>query len=129
MCTRTSCKFYGTNTNTCDYILITGQRRGCPGGRLCTKYKPVNGRHRKMPQLPTTFKKGNSGLFTAFETMYEEGFTDQKIAEALGVCRETVSRWRWKERLPSQATRRKIKQAHDQLAASLKGEKSDTRRT
>ena len=76
-----------------------------------------------MPQLPTTFKKGNSGLFTAFETMYEEGFSDKEIAEALDVCRETVSRWRRKERLPSQATRKKIMQAHAQLAASLKGEK------
>lgn len=123
MCTRTSCSFYGTNTNTCDYILITGQRRACPPGPLCTKYKPVNGRHRKMPQLPTTFKKGNSGLFTAFETMYEEGFSDQKIAEALGVSRDTVSRWRRNERLPSQATRKKIMQAHAQLANAMKGEK------
>lgn len=55
--------------------------------------------------------------------MYEEGFSDQKIAEALGVSRNTVASWRRKERLPSQATRKKIMQAHDQLAAALKGEK------
>lgn len=123
MCTRSSCAFFGTNTKTCDYILITGKRRSCPPGPLCTKYKPVNARHRKVPQLPSTFKKDRSGLYTAFETMYEEGFSDQKIAEALGVSRNTVASWRRKERLPSQATRKKIMQAHDQLAAALKGEK------
>lgn len=121
MCKRTSCAYFGTNTHTCDYILITGKRRGCPAGPLCEKYKSLNARHRKVPQLPSTFKKDRSGLFTAFETMYEEGFSDMQIAEALGVCRDTVSSWRRKERLPNQATRKKIMQAHAQLAASLKG--------
>lgn len=121
MCKRTSCAYYAANTNTCDYILITGQRRGCPGGPLCKKYKPLNARHRKVPQLPSTFKKDRSGLYTAFETMYAEGFSDKQIADALGVSRDTVSSWRRKERLPSQATRKKIMQAHEQLAASLKG--------
>ena len=121
MCKRTSCAYFGTNTHTCDYILITGQRRGCPGGRLCERYKSVNARRRKVPQLPSTFKKERSGLYTAFDTMYEEGFSDKQIADALGVSRDTVSKWRRKERLPNQATRKKIMQAHAQLAASLKG--------
>lgn len=121
MCKRTSCAYFGTNTHTCDYILITGQRRGCPGGRLCKRYKPLKARKREMPPLPTRFKKGSPGLFVAFESMYEEGFSDVQIAEALGVSRDTVSGWRRKERLPSQATRKKIMQAHEQLAASLKG--------
>lgn len=123
MCKRKSCAYFGTNTHTCDYILITGQRRGCPAGPLCNRYKPLNARHRKVPQLPSTFKKDRSGLYTAFETMYEEGFSDKQIADALGVSRDTVSSWRRKERLPSQATRKKIMQAHEQLAAALKGEK------
>lgn len=121
MCKRASCAFFGTNTKTCDFILITGQRRGCPAGRQCERYKPVNARHRKVPQLPSTFKKERSGLYTAFETMYAEGFSDKQIADALGVSRDTVSSWRRKERLPNQATRKKIMQAHEQLAASLKG--------
>lgn len=121
MCKRTSCAYFGTNTHTCDYILITGQRRGCPGGHLCKRYKSVNARRRKVPQLSSTFKKERSGLYTAFETMYAEGFSDVQIAEALGVSRDTVSSWRRKERLPNQATRKKIMQAHAQLAASLKG--------
>lgn len=121
MCKRTSCAYFGTNTHTCDFILITGQRRGCPAGPMCKRYKSVNARKRKVPQLPSTFKKDRSGLYTAFETMYAEGFSDREIAEALGVSRDTVSSWRRKERLPNQATRKKIMQAHEQLARALKG--------
>lgn len=120
-CNRNDCAFKGTNTDTCDYILVTGKRRGCPAGPLCLRYKPVTVKERKVPQLPSTFKKERSGLYTAFETMYAEGFSDVQIAEALGVSRDTVSSWRRKERLPNQATRKKIMQAHAQLAASLKG--------
>lgn len=120
-CNRNDCAYKGTNTDTCDYILVTGKRRGCPAGPMCKRYKSVNARKRKVPQLPSTFKKDRSGLYTAFETMYAEGFSDREIAEDLGVSRDTVSSWRRKERLPNQATRKKIMQAHEQLAAALKG--------
>ena len=29
----------GYGNATCDYMLITGKRRGCPGGNNCTKYE------------------------------------------------------------------------------------------
>lgn len=32
-----------TNDVCCDYLLRTGQRRGCPGGDKCDKYKPRKG--------------------------------------------------------------------------------------
>ena len=36
-----TCHYYGGDTtNTCDYILIARQRRGCPAGDKCTRYKP-----------------------------------------------------------------------------------------
>lgn len=36
-----SCNWYGGRyTHTCDYFLLTGQRRGCPAGDKCTRYKP-----------------------------------------------------------------------------------------
>ena len=28
-----------TGNSTCDYMLITGERRGCKGGNDCTKYE------------------------------------------------------------------------------------------
>ena len=35
---------------TCDYILITGQRRPCPPGAGCTAKKLVNGRRRRKAE-------------------------------------------------------------------------------
>lgn len=121
-CNRNDCAFKGTNTDTCDYLLITGKRRGCPAGPLCLRYKPVTAKERKVPQLPSTFKKDRSGLYTAFQSLYEEGYSDQEIAAALGVSKETVARWRRSERLPSRETRRQIMSAHEKAALVLKTE-------
>ena len=121
-CNRNDCAFKGTNTDTCDYILVTGKRRGCPAGPLCLRYKPVTAKERKVPQLPSTFKKDRSGLFVAFQSLYEEGYSDQEIAAALGVSKETVARWRCSERLPSRETRRQIMSAHEKAALVLKTE-------
>ena len=121
-CNRNDCAYKGTNTDTCDYILVTGKRRGCPAGPLCLRYKPVTAKERKVPQLPSTFKKDRSGLFVAFQSLYEEGYSDQEISAALGVSKETVARWRRGERLPSRETRRQIMSAHEKAALVLKTE-------
>ena len=127
-CNRNDCAFKGTNTDTCDYILVTGKRRGCPAGPLCVRYKSVSARERKVPQLPSTFKKDRSGLYTAFQSLYEEGFSDQEIAAALGVSKETVARWRRSERLPNRETRRQIMTAHEKAAVVLKTEAGHVRK-
>ena len=121
-CNRNDCAYKGTNTDTCDYILVTGKRRGCPAGPLCLRYKPVTVKERKIPQLPSTFKKDRSGLYTAFQSLYEEAYSDQEIAADLGVSKETVARWRRSERLPSRETRRQIMSAHEKAALVLKAE-------
>ena len=48
------CKYgaYNAGAWTCDYILKTGQRRGCPG-EACTKYKADPDRHRGKPRAFT----------------------------------------------------------------------------
>ena len=94
-CNRHDCAFKGTNTDTCDYILVTGKRRGCPDGPLCIRYKPVT---------------------------VEEGYSDQEISADLGVSKDTVARWRRSERLPSRETRRQIMSAHEKAALVLKTE-------
>ena len=121
-CNRNDCAFKGTNTDTCDYILVTGKRRGCPAGPLCLRYKPVTAKERKVPQLPSTFKKDRSGLFIAFQSLYEEDYSDQEIAADLGVSKEIVGRWRRSERLPGRETRRQIMSAHEKAALVLKTE-------
>ena len=121
-CNRNDCAFKGTNTDTCDYILVTGKRRGCPAGPLCLRYKPVTVKERKVPQLPSTFKEDRSGLYIAFQSLYEDGYSDQEIADTMGVGKETVARWRRSERLPSRETRRQIMSAHEKAALVLKTE-------
>ena len=121
-CNRNDCAYKGTNTDTCDYILVTGKRRGCPAGPLCLRYKPVTAKERKVPQLPSTFKKDRSGLYIAFQSLYEEGYSDQEIADTMGVGKETVARWRRSERLPSRETRRQIMSAHEKAAIVLRTE-------
>ena len=121
-CNRNDCAFKGTNTDTCDYILVTGKRRGCPAGPLCLRYKPVTVKERKVPQLPSTFKKDRSGLYIAFQSLYEDGYSDQEIADTMGVGKETVARWRRSERLPSRETRRQIMSAHEKASLVLKTE-------
>ncbi len=32
----------------CDYLLITGHRRGCPAGRKCTRFKKRTGRRKRV---------------------------------------------------------------------------------
>ena len=119
-CNRNDCAFNCTNTDTCDYFLITGKLRGCAGGTLCTRYEHATGKKRKVPPLPSTFKKDRSGLFTAFGSLYEEGYSDREIADIMGVGKETVARWRRGERLPGRETRRQIMTAHEKAALALK---------
>ena len=127
-CNRNDCAFKCTNTDTCDYFLITGKLRGCAGGTLCTRYEHAAGKKRKVPPLPTIFKKEKSGLYTAFQSLYEEGYSDQEIADAMGVSKETVARWRRGERLPSRETRSQIMTAHEKAAIVLKTEAGHVRK-
>ena len=43
------CDYYGgCYTETCDFFLLTGERRGCPPGDKCERYKPRT--HRRTPK-------------------------------------------------------------------------------
>ena len=32
-----TCVYYGKSTSTCDFLWTTGERRGCPSGKNCTR--------------------------------------------------------------------------------------------
>lgn len=120
MCKKKNCHWYSIHTDTCDYYLLTGRRKKIVSGQ-CDAYKPREKRNGR-PVLPTTFKKGKrDGLYTAIESLYEEGMSDREIGEALGIPKGFVARWRRGERLPSRETRRQIKAAHEKAAAVLNG--------
>lgn len=54
-CKRYDCLYhpYQSADNNCDYTLITGEPRGCPGGERCTRYKHATPAERKVRQLKT----------------------------------------------------------------------------
>ena len=78
----------------CGYILRAGESRGCDPGPGCNKYRPKKGKKpasirvskRKGPRSQWDMEKGRQ--------MWKDGKTDQEIADALGVHRETVGKTR-----------------------------------
>lgn len=88
-CHRTKCQYYCVNTHTCDYYLITKQRRGDKGGKDCTHYDVGNG---KISLL----KQGTRSRFSSAEAklLYLKGLSDAKTAEVLGVSKNAIYRWR-----------------------------------
>lgn len=92
------CYFYGHRTDTCDYILVTGHRRGCPPDR-CIRFEPSGGRDRRRPAL--TAKQLNR--LRQMKLLHGRGLTDPQIAELVGVHQQTVFMWRKKNGLPANA--------------------------
>ena len=85
---------------TCDYMLTTGKRRGCPAGDECDKFIPseecikLSGVYSGVVRLPIK----EPLLFD----LYEQGLTDREIAIAVGTTLKVARGWRRKNGLPSQ---------------------------
>ena len=93
-----SCLYHGWDTQSCDYLLVTGERRGCPGGEDCARYLPRRNRKKQNADL---FLRGPAQhrqfyLVAEIEERYEQGKSDRQIAEELKVSITTVSRYRRK---------------------------------
>lgn len=95
-----SCRYYGCNTDTCDFCYISGQRRGCPVS-ACTRYTP--GQHCFL--LPPELKQ--QSRMALMQSMYMLGLTDMAISRVLGLNHTTVLRWRHREGLAPQQDRRR----------------------
>lgn len=98
-CKQTSCLYYSHRTDTCDYCLITSERRGCPV-EGCTKFAPS----KLAKALHEYFAKGvplSEGDMKIL-TLYEQGMSDAEIAKRISKSRKLVWHWRRKMGLPSQ---------------------------
>lgn len=95
------CLYFSATTQTCDYREIVGERRPCPPGDQCTVKTTGQKSLRKNPwndnmtvikhRSPRKSKlEGNKQA----ERMYDVGASDPEIAEACGVSKATVVRWR-----------------------------------
>lgn len=114
------CDYWCIHTETCDYLLRTGERRGCPIDG-CTRYKPVEKKKPKPLQLPTSPLLKKPKELTAkqlqqkkMRELYDAGKNDSEIAAIIGRTHQAVSQWRKTEGLPRLSYGRPRKDNHGQ---------------
>lgn len=119
VCTRRTCYYFGTQTDTCDYYLVSGveHRRGCPLGSQCTRYVNRKEKESKKTALPDTSKQASAfidrpkvnvrreridmmDVLDRRMELYRSGLSDAQIAKIEGSHRNTVCNWRRRRRLP-----------------------------
>lgn len=95
-----NCYYYGRNTFTCDFYLITGARRGCPAN-ACTRYTPRGKLRKQTLVVLKGSHKVDNPRYRQLESLYRQGLNDAQIAELTGLCRNTVLKWRKGNGLPA----------------------------
>ncbi len=82
----------------CDYLGQVGHVRPCPPGEGCTEHTRL-----KAPQgTQTVIKRKYARLDKErAKALYDAGLGDQRIAQELGVHKDTVCAWRRRNGLPS----------------------------
>ena len=91
------CYFYGSTTDTCDFFLMTGERRGCSVDR-CVRHKTRTDTRRPQQQTP-----GQNERQRQMRKLHAQGLNDTEIAAQIGVSSWTVGQWRRKFDLPANA--------------------------
>lgn len=104
------CYYFGKNTITCDFYLITGARRGCPVGNACTRFTP-RGDLRKQTLIVVKGsrpgRRADDQRYQVVRSLYKQGLDDYRIAELTGFSRGTILKWRQREGLPANARGRR----------------------
>ncbi len=107
---------------SCDYLYITGRRRPCPVGKGCTvraRKKAKRGScetpRREKSKTPGRREYKRLDQSRARE-LYEEGWSDRRIAKTLGVHADTVRRWRKRSALVCQRDRRGDEKGRNDLS-------------
>ena len=80
----------------CDYILITGKRRGCPVDD-CDKYVSVKevGKDKKRKDAHHQYFVETVMRDKAIKECYYQGLTDEEIAFRVGSYPDVIAKWRW----------------------------------
>lgn len=75
MCKRTSCLYHPEDDNApneCNYMLYTGNRRGCSAGVDCDRYAPRNGLRARVPRVSSYTVKYKDPKVIAFVEQYKK---------------------------------------------------------
>ena len=78
------CIHYARSVGSCDYFHHTGEFRGCPAGKGCTRRE--SGRKKKAKDK----EKEQAHL------LWQQGLNNAEIARRVGVSKATVGIWRQK---------------------------------
>lgn len=105
------CYYYSGETQSCDFLLRTGMRRGCAPGYNCKRFKdgvytgprPLE---KEKPAKPSAKAVKIREREAKCNQLWLEGMTDAQIAEELHCGVETVRQWRKKVGLPTQRERK-----------------------
>ena len=103
-----SCHYFSYDTKSCDFYLMTKVRRGCPGGKGCTRKIP----RRQFEKKNFYGRIAGERVFertinSVMRELYEEGMSDREIGNRLGLSELSVNLWRRRSGLPSQTALRK----------------------
>lgn len=91
------CYFYGSTTDTCDFFLMTGERRGCPVEQ-CARYKTRTVIRRPQQQNPIQNERQRQ-----MRKLHAQGLNDTQIGAQIGISSQAVGQWRRKFGLPANA--------------------------
>lgn len=108
------CFYFGKNTATCDFYLITGARRGYPAGNACTRFTPRGDLRKQTVLVVKGSRPGrprDDQRYQIVNALYKQGLDDYRIAELTGLHRNTIFKWRQREGLP--ANGRGGRRSHD----------------
>lgn len=90
-CKNFDCLYYAPTTETCDYLLITGNRRQCDSEN-CARYttnpdkvKPLNKGYR--------LRRVRKEILDKLDAIYTPDITVAKLAEEVGVSKNYVALW------------------------------------
>ena len=91
-CKHFDCICYSPTTDSCDYILIFGRRRGIPGDKCDLCLKGFDDEHRPIIKGYTP-RYVNHGLLRKLEKAYSPDKTINDMAKKASVNADFVSRW------------------------------------
>ncbi len=104
---RKDCYYYAKSTDSCDFYLITGVRRGC-SPEDCTRYLKAARKNEIALNLARNAKSEKwKQRYHEMYLLYKAGKYDKEIAEEIGCSVNTVKVWRKREGLISQTDRQK----------------------
>ncbi len=110
------CYYCDSCVGSCDYILVTGKRRGC-SPKNCNKFEPKSELGRRSEIALPGGRPDVKRKRVAMKALYDQGLHDRLIAEKIGCSKALVVQWRQNAGLPPVCRKRRQKGGADCVSA------------